>query len=75
MFEILSEATYRAFEELAARHGRSLEAEIRATLDAAVQREGALKMGSAIVEVFRPFGGVDTEIERDRTPAKPADFE
>jgi hypothetical protein len=46
-----------------------------AILDAAVRPEGRLKMGSALVEIFRPFGGVDLDIERDRTPVKPATFE
>ena len=68
----LSEATYRALRMLANQHGRSLEAEVRAILDAAVRPEDRLKMGSALVELFRPFGGVDLDIERDRTPVKPA---
>jgi antitoxin FitA len=71
----LSDATHRALRMQAAEHGRSTEAEVRAILDAAVRPEGRLKMGSALVEIFRPFGGVDLDIERARTPVKPATFE
>lgn len=71
----LSEATHRALRVRAAEHGRSTEAEVRAILDAVVRPEGRLKMGSAMVELFRPLGGVDLEIQRDRTPRKPIEFE
>lgn len=71
----LSEATHRALRVRAAEHGRSTEAEVRAILDEVVRPEGRLKMGSAMVELFRPLGGVDLEIQRDRTPRKPIEFE
>lgn len=71
----LSEETHRALRLRAAEHGRSTEAEVRAILDAAVRPVERLKLGTALVELFRPLGGVDLEIERDRTVAEPARFE
>lgn len=71
----LSEETHRALRQRAAAHGRSTEAEVRAILDAAVRPHERLKMGSALVELFRPLGGVDLDIERDRSPAEPVRFE
>jgi plasmid stability protein len=71
----LSDATHRALRMRAAKHGRSTEAEVRAILDAAARPDDRLRMGSALVALFRPLGGVDLDIERDRTPAKPASFE
>ena len=71
----LPEETHRALRARAAEHGRSTEAEVRAILEEAVRPEKRLKLGSAMVELFRPLGGIDLEIERDRTPRKPIDFE
>jgi plasmid stability protein len=71
----LSDETHRALRVRAAEHGRSTEAEIRAILDEVARPHNRLKMGSALVELFRPLGGVDLDIDRDRTPAEPADFE
>jgi antitoxin FitA len=71
----LPEETHRALRVRAAEHGRSTEAEVRAILEEAVRPEKRLKLGSAMVELFRPLGGIDLEIERDRTPRKPSDFE
>jgi plasmid stability protein len=71
----LSDETHRALRVRAVQHGRSTEAEVRAILDAAVRPAGRVKIGSALVEAFRRLGGVDLDIERDRSPAKPARFE
>ncbi|MEQ9640592.1 MAG: plasmid stability protein [Alphaproteobacteria bacterium] len=71
----LSDETHRALKRRAAEHGRSTEAEVRAILDEAVQFDGRLKPGDALVEIFRPLGGVDLNIERDRTPPEAPDFE
>lgn len=71
----LSDETHRALRVRAAEHGRSTEAELRAILDAAVRPPERLKIGTALVELFRPLGGVDLEIERDRTPAEPIRFD
>lgn len=71
----LSAETHRALRVRAAEHGRSTEAEVRAILDEAVRPRERVKIGSALVEAFRPGGGVDLEIKRDRTPVKPLRFE
>ena len=67
----LPEAIHRALRIRAVEHGRSTEAEVRAILEEAVRPEGRLKMGSAMVELCRPLGGVDIEIVRDRIAEKP----
>ncbi len=71
----LSEETHRALRARAAEHGRSTEAEIRAILDAAARPEARLKLGSALVALFQPLGGVELDIERDKTPAQPVVFD
>ena len=67
----LPEAIHRALRIRAVEHGRSIEAEVGAILEEAVRPEGRRKMGSAMVELFRPLGGVDIEIVRDRIAEKP----
>ena len=32
-----------------------------------------IKLGSALVALVKPFGGLDLEIKREKKPAKPAD--
>ena len=71
----LPEETHRALRVRAASHGRSTEAEIRAILENAVRPEGRVKLGSLLAEIGREAGGVDLEIERDKTPAEPVTFE
>ena len=71
----LSAETHRALRVRAAEHGRSTEAEVRAILDEATRPAGRVRMGSALVDTFRPLGGVDLDIERDRSPAEPPRFE
>jgi plasmid stability protein len=63
--------THRALRVRAAEHGRSTEAEVRAILDAAVRPASRVKLGSALAALARPLGGLDLDITRDRTPAKP----
>ncbi len=71
----LPDETHRALRVRAAMHGRSTEAEIRAILENAVRPESRIKLGSLLAEIGREVGGVDLEIERDRTPAEPMSFE
>jgi plasmid stability protein len=66
---------HRALRVRAAEHGRSTEAEVRAILAEAVQPAGRVKLGSALVDAFRPFGGVDLKIERDRKVPEPPEFD
>jgi len=71
----LPEETHRALKLRAAQHGRSTEAEIREILEEAIRPKDRIKVGSELAAFGRRFGGLDLDIERDRTPAKPAKFE
>ena len=71
----LPDETHRALKQRAAKHGRSTEAEIRSILEEAVQPKERLKLGSAIVARVREVGGVDLDIQRDRTPIETLTFE
>lgn len=71
----LSEEAHRALKVRAARHGRSTEAEIRDILEAAVRPAQRVRLGSLLAEIGREVGGVELEIERDKTPAEPISFE
>ncbi len=70
----LPDETHRALRVRAAMHGLSTEAEIRVILENAVRPDGRIKLGSLLAEIGREVGGVDLEIERDRTPAAPVSF-
>ncbi len=71
----LSPETHRALRARAAEHGRSMQAEARAILDEAVRPKARIKLGSALAALARPFGGLDLEIGRDKTPAEPLSLE
>jgi plasmid stability protein len=71
----LPEATHRALRARAAAAGRSTEAEIRYILESATRPENRVKLGSLLAEIGREVGGVELEIERDKTPTDPASFE
>jgi plasmid stability protein len=71
----LPEETYRALKMRAAQHGRSTEAEIREILKSAVHSPERIKLGSELAALAREFGGVDLDIERDKTPAETVGFE
>jgi len=71
----LSDEIHRALRIQAARHGRSMEAEVRAILDEAVSPKGKLGLGSMLAAIGRDLGGVDLDIARDRAHAEPANFE
>lgn len=71
---------HRALRVRAAQHGRSAEAEIRKILENAVQPEGRVKLGSLLASIGRKINLSDDEFSifeqsRDKTPAKPVDFE
>jgi plasmid stability protein len=70
----LTDATHKALRIRAAQHGRSMEAEVRAILDEAVNPREKIGLGSLLAAIGRDFGGVELSTERDRTPADPADF-
>jgi plasmid stability protein len=71
----LSDKTHKALRIQAARHGGSMEAEVRAILDDAVNPHAKMGFGSMLTAIGRYFGGVDLDIARDKTHAEPADFE
>lgn len=71
----LPDETHRALRVRAATHGRSTEAEIRAILENAVHPEGRIKLGTLLAEIGREVGGIDLEIERNKTPTEPMSFE
>lgn len=71
----LSEETHRALKARAACHGRSTEAEVREILDATVRPARRVKLGSLLAEIGQEAGGVDLQIERDKTVTEPIGFE
>jgi plasmid stability protein len=71
----LSKETHRALRIRAARNGRSMEAEARAMLDETVKPVERLRMGSALVEMFRSSRGVGLDIKRDDSPSEHVSFE
>jgi plasmid stability protein len=71
----LPEETHRALKLLAARHGRSTEAEIRAILEEAVRPETRVKVGAALAAFGERAGGLELDVARDATPIEPARFE
>lgn len=71
----LPDEVHRALRVRAAMHGRSTEAEIRDILEAAVKPAGRVKLGSMLADIGRELGGIELEINRDKTPAEPLNFE
>ncbi len=67
----LSPETHRGLQARAIGHGRSTEAEARAILDEAVRPAQRVKLGSALAALAQPFGGLDLDISRNKTPAEP----
>ena len=67
----LPEETHRALRVRAAMAGRSTEAEVRAILESIARPEGRIKLGSLLAEIGQQAGGLDLEIERDKSPAEP----
>ena len=71
----LSEEAHRALKVRAAQHGRSTEAEIRDILESTVRPAQRVRLGSLLAEIGREAGGVELEIERDKTSSEPISFE
>jgi plasmid stability protein len=65
---------HRALRVRAARQGRSTEAEVREILRHAVKPGGRILLGSLLAKIGRELGGVDLDIARDKTPARPMKF-
>jgi plasmid stability protein len=59
----------------AARHGRSMEAEIRAILEEVAGREEESKgLFTTLLDRFQAIGGVDLELPPRSTPVRGADL-
>jgi antitoxin FitA len=71
----LSPQVHRALRVLAARHGRSTEAEIREILSRAVQAKHQLRIGSELRRFAKRLGGFELELRRGRKPIEPATFD
>ena len=80
----LSDEVHRALKHRAVQHNRSTEAEMRAILEAAVQPEGRLRIGTAMAEASQKIGLTNADIEaleqvleqvRVRRVAEPMRFE
>lgn len=71
----LSEDTHRALAARAARHGRSTAAEAGAIIEEALWSPDGPKLGTALVELFGPLGGVGLDIRRDSWPVELIGFE
>jgi len=76
----IPEELHRALRVRAARHGRSMEAEVREILGSALSPEGRVKLGSLLADIGRQAKLKDEEFAvfervRDKTPARPVSFE
>lgn len=71
---------HRALRVRAAQHGRSIEAEVREILAAAVKPEKRVRVGDALAAIGRKIGLTNEDFAvfenvRDRTPAEPLSFD
>ncbi len=71
---------HRALRVRAARHGRSMEAEVREILASAISPQGRVKLGSLLAGMGRQARLSDAEFAvfeqaRDKAPARPPSFE
>jgi plasmid stability protein len=76
----LPDEVHRALRVRAAQHGHSMEAEVREILESAVSPEGRVKLGSLLADIGRQARLTDEESAafeqvRDKSPARPVDFE
>jgi plasmid stability protein len=71
----IPDAVHRALRVRAARHGRSVEAEIRQILAQAAHAGEGVRVGTQLRRYAREIGGVELQLRRDKAPIEPADFE
>jgi plasmid stability protein len=69
----LDEDVKRRLRVRAARHGRSMEAEVRAILEDSVR--GQDNFAEALMETFGALGGVDLEIPARSVQPRPVEFD
>lgn len=72
MVRNLDEDVKRRLRIRAARHGRSMEAEVRAILEETVREQD--NFAKALMEAFGGLGGVDLEIPPRTAQARPMEF-
>ena len=72
----LEESLKRRLRVRAAENGRSMEQEAREILRAALDEDAAppANLGTAIHQLFRPFGGVELEISPREPMREPTKF-
>lgn len=71
----LDESVKQRLQSRAVRHGRSMEAEVRAILTEAVREPaGSAGLFTALLDRFAALGGVDLQLPARAEPARAADF-
>jgi plasmid stability protein len=68
------EPTQQALKVRALKAHRSMEAEVRAILEATVRPESRPRLGTLLAEIGRQAGGVDLDISRSAESSEPVDF-
>ena len=76
----ITDEVHRALRVRAARHGHSMEAEVREILESAVSPAGRVKLGSLLADMGRRAKLTDEEFAvfeqvRNKAPARPVRFE
>ncbi len=76
----LSDEVHRALRAQAARHGHSMEAEVRGILQSAVSPQGRVKLGTLLADMGRRAKLSDEQFAvfeqvRSKAPARPVSFE
>ena len=76
----IPDEVHRAIRLRAAQYGRSVEAELRTILEAAVRQPGRVKLGSLLTDIGRQVNLTEDEFAafesaRDTSPARAASFE
>jgi plasmid stability protein len=73
MVRNLDDDVKRQLRMRAARHGRSMEAEVRAILEESVHQQDNL--AEALMGTFGELGGVELELPERATQLRPLDFD
>ncbi len=76
----IPDAVHRALQARAARHGQSMEAEVRSILESAVRPQGRVKLGTLLADIGRQARLSNAEADalaqlRDKAPARPVNLE
>ena len=76
----LSDEVHRSLRVRAARHGHSMEAEVRGILESVVSPQGRVKLGTLLADMGRRAKLTDQEFAvfeqvRSKVPARPVSFE